>query len=88
VAGADHQQQMRRFEPQSQAHTPSASWAGSATISSSTEEAAAAALSSDACSLPWDLDPMRLLVEALCRQGPMFQAALVHRSVALLEAGN
>jgi hypothetical protein len=84
VAGANYQQQMRRFEPQPQEQTLS----GSAAISDSTEDAAAAALSTDDCSLPWDQDPMRLLVEALCRQGTRFHAALVHRSVALLEAGN
>jgi hypothetical protein len=84
VAGADYQQQMPRFEPQPQEQTLS----GSAAISDSTEDAAAAALSTDDCSLPWDQDPMRLLVAALCRQGARFHAALVHRSVALLEAGN
>jgi hypothetical protein len=56
--------------------------------SCATEAAAAAALSSDGeCSLPWERDPMRLLVEALCRQGVKFHAALLHSSMPLLEAG-
>jgi hypothetical protein len=84
MAGTD-QQHVLQSEPSGQ-QTPSTS--GSAAFSSGTEAAAAAALSSDDCSLPWEQDPMRLLVEALCRQGPRMHAALLHRSLALMEAGN
>ncbi|WIA08149.1 hypothetical protein OEZ85_007604 [Tetradesmus obliquus] len=51
--------------------------------------AAAAALSTEGdVNLPWEQDPMRLLVEALCRQGTQTQAALLHHSIALLAAGS
>ncbi|WIA09525.1 hypothetical protein OEZ85_008921 [Tetradesmus obliquus] len=52
------------------------------------EAAAAAALSSDTdWSLPWERDPVRLLVKAVCKQGPMFQSMLMHHSMALFMAG-
>jgi hypothetical protein len=68
--------------------SPHPSPSGLTGASCATEAAAAAALSSDGdCSLPWEQDPMRLLVEALCRQGVKFHAALLHNSLALIEAG-
>ncbi|WIA29604.1 hypothetical protein OEZ86_012094 [Tetradesmus obliquus] len=52
------------------------------------QAAAAAALSSDTdWSLPWERDPFRLLVKAVCKQGPRFQSALMHHSMALFMAG-
>lgn len=76
-------------KPGSQQQLPCSSVTGSAGAAScATAVAAAAALSSEGdVNLPWEQDPMRLLVEALCRQGTQTQAALLHHSIALLAAG-
>lgn len=37
--------------------------------------------------MPWERDPFRLLVKAVCKQGPRFQSALMHHSMALFMAG-
>jgi hypothetical protein len=89
AAAKDKQlQQMSISEPGLQVPGLSSASSAAREESCATEAAAAAARSSeDDFSLPWELDPMRLLFEALCRQGVKFQAALLHNSMPLFEAG-
>jgi hypothetical protein len=91
IGAGERLQQMATIKPGSDLQSASTTTSGSLSADSascSIEAAAAAALSSEEdWSLPWELDPMRLLVEALCRQGVKFQAALLHNSMAMLEAG-
>ncbi|WIA11636.1 hypothetical protein OEZ85_011739 [Tetradesmus obliquus] len=90
VLTGERLQQMTSAAPPFELQQPTSSMSGSAgEASCATEAAAAAALSSeDDLALPWERDPIRLLVEALCRQGVKFHAALLHQSMALLSAGS
>lgn len=89
VLTGERLQQMSSAAPAFELQQPTSSMSGSAgEASCATEAAAAAALSyEDDLALPWARDPIRLLVEALCRQGVKFHAALLHHSMALLSAG-